>query len=139
MLTVGLEQLLAISGPVSFTVLTPINQFHNSTSPIIVLLGDNHLGSGAMCDTSDICEMYQDRCISTVSVEWYRLLDSISSKERPVDYMVNASRFPEKNLMVESMFDTKLLNSKDSTYVIKQSDEPFFDRVKIGKDFLTLL
>ena len=51
MLTIGLEQLLAISGPISFTVLTPtdsINQIQSKTQPIIVLLGDNHASSGTV-------------------------------------------------------------------------------------------
>ena len=85
---IGGLNLDKLSGPVSVAVLTPTSKAISSTRrklPVFLLLGDYHKSFANMCETTN--QIYP----STMSKNWYNLLDSVASKEQPSDYFVESA------------------------------------------------
>ena len=101
---IGGLNLDKLSGPVSVAVLTPTSKAISSTRrklPVFLLLGDYHKSFANMCETTN--QIYP----STMSKNWYNLLDSVASKEQPIDYFVE-SAYVLKILNQYNMFSLML-------------------------------
>jgi len=76
----------------SFRLLVPKSdlylRFEKYVSPLI-LLGDEH------SNNSNICELNNSNTLSTFTVFWMRLIDSLGTKNMKVQYFIE-SNFPEE-------------------------------------------
>ena len=88
-LTIGQVDFQMLSGPTCFYILQPILYVDH---PLILLMGDTHRDNDQQCipTNQDLCNELSDFsvCSSTSSTGWYRVLDSVASKEQPIDYFV---------------------------------------------------
>ena len=79
-----------LSGPTSVAILTPTTKTKYLTGrnlPVFLFLGDSHNSFQNMCTDINHDEIIAD----TMSKNWYNLLDSVASKEQPIDYFVESA------------------------------------------------
>ncbi len=91
-ITIGNLSFKNLSGPTSFRLLVPKSdlylRFEKYVSPLI-LLGDEH------SNNSNICELNNSNTLSTFTIFWMRLIDSLGTKNMKVQYFIE-SNFPEE-------------------------------------------
>ncbi len=101
-----------IGGPVSFSIIEPISLPQGFNTCPIMLLGDHHNCFENVCEST--------KAIHTNTTLWFRLLDSIGTKEHPVQYYIE-SYFDEDLLTDPYYFREenikRLLNSGEKTYM----------------------
>ena len=115
-----------LSGPVNFIYLEPTvlakTQFENAELQPLLLLGDIHYSLQNQCDDtkSPYDQCYYDQTSNTLSVGimstgWYRLLDTIASIEKPIDYYVETFfSLPYLQQPTHLMVDNAYLKPQDS-------------------------
>lgn len=103
-----------LSGPVSFCILVPdqLPSEIKNKSPIL-LIGDDHSSN------EDLCEKDSDLNINTYSQIWFRLLDSMTSEDKKIDYFIE-SFFPPKLAQCED-----IINDSTSKWLLNtDTDSP---------------
>jgi hypothetical protein len=118
--TIGTMDFQFISAPSNFFVLEPTNHFKDLIKDdkicIHMLIGDTHKSTSGQCeefiDNNDI------NVINTSSTGWFKILDSISSVEQPIDYFVE-NYFPFKLLQ-----DPDLILNKNTIQQLKKTELP---------------
>ena len=91
-LTIGGITINNLSGPSSFGFIRPTEKFYNKlmidSVPLQLLIGDTH---GSL---SNICTETTNS-ISVISNTWYNLIDSLGTKESPIDYYIETFYTPK--------------------------------------------
>jgi hypothetical protein len=83
-----------LSGPTSVAILTPTKQTQQRSTrklPVFLFLGDSHVSFNNICDKTTECDSQNKICPSTMSKNWYNLLDSVASQEEPIDYFIESA------------------------------------------------
>ena len=115
-LTLGTISFQNISSSTNFFVLEPTIKFKEVVQDdkicLHILIGDTHNSIEGQCKGSDI------NVINTSSTGWFKILDSISSAEQPIDYFVE-NYFPFKLLQ-----DPDLILNKDVIHQLKRTETP---------------
>jgi hypothetical protein len=91
-LTLGQLQFNKLNGPVSFRCLKPTTKLSQTLGrhlPILMLLGDSHYSR------KNLCEKESKEILSVFTALFLRILDSIGTKECPVEYYLEAFFPPE--------------------------------------------
>lgn len=92
--TLGQVQLKHISGANMFSVIRPTTLFQeymNDTGlPLLMFVGDLHSKQNTD-PTEFMCNKESDENIVSINEHnWFRLLDTIATKEKPIDYMIES-------------------------------------------------
>jgi hypothetical protein len=120
-LTIGTLDFQYISSPTNFFVLEPTKKFKDLVQDddicIHILIGDTHNSAGGQCE--EIVDT-SITVINTSSTGWFKILDSISSDQQPIDYFVE-NYFPFKLLQ-----DPDLILSKDTIQQLKKTETSSF-------------
>ncbi len=125
-------QIDKLSGPVSFLYLEPTakmqTEFEDIHLPSLMLLGDHHKSTDKQCvdEKSPFQQTQFDAetkqiTLGLMSTAWYRLLDTIATKERPIDYYI------------EGMFAFPLLKDHD---IIKNFQRSYFLEDKLVMNYI---
>ena len=95
-----------LSGPISLGYCEPTEKFEKEIGiklPALLLLGDKHDSVELQCDINEnayeqsIKNSNDKLTVGLMSPGWYRLLDTISSSESPIDYYIETF-YPVKEL-----------------------------------------
>ncbi len=128
------KQIASISGPVTYSLLSPdmekFNQYKSTFRlPFIMLFGDIHNSDLYQCDTCS-CDLASKQCCYAVySREFLELLDRLASPIHPVDfYMEGFMSLRERKMYLESV-STYYTHAQKNLYEIfvekqKQLTEP---------------
>jgi hypothetical protein len=88
------KRIDSISGPISFTLLKPKKYVFDELKkegtrlPIMMLFGDEHFSSEHMCNSCSCSLGNKGCCMPIYSDEFLQLIDSLATKEHPVDFNI---------------------------------------------------
>ncbi len=139
-LVIGDKQISKISGPIGFSLLKPKKDVFNKLKsegirlPIIMMFGDHHFSDKYQCNMCTCSTDSRECCLPVYSDEFLTLLDSLATKNNPVDFSIEGfyagkiredvktdeSRKISKKIAIEKNTPMLLLRENIDTCYIKE-------------------
>lgn len=127
-LIINKNRIGKLSGPVSFTILTPnldvfetLKKEYNIELPIVILVGDHHYSSEGQCDYCD-----NNNCYSIFSEKFIKILDDLYNDGFTVDIYTELNISPEmRNYLIKEDSEKveNILNSLKNHIQINHKNE----------------
>jgi hypothetical protein len=112
-LYIAFHKISKLSGPSSFTLLTP----KNDQLPIIMLLGDSHDTIEKQCNKCNCSLSSQECCLKTFEDKFLKNLDLLSSPSHPIDIYVEGFSYNYNKVKLEDTLSSRI-SSLESRYKV---------------------
>ena len=107
-----------LSGPVTFSLIKPKKRVFDALKkegvrlPIIMLFGDIHFSADYQCESCTCSHINRSCCMPVYSNEFLKIIDSLATKEHPVDFSIESFVTGERREKLKKELELNKYNDK---------------------------